>query len=185
MSSGETQPGDRPLTVGHHRVALLDPGLGLEEASGERRPGVALLELGTNTALELDSVEQQTVRGGAGVAGTRDLRDDGRRLLKLGDELATTDDLAGGRVADAIDRDEDQAALDGFRRGAATREREHRSSSSPSEPHRLGYSAGLGGGPIWMRSPMYEPMSVKSTPMAAMITYMKSGIVRTVCPRAR
>jgi hypothetical protein len=184
MSSRETQPGDRPLTVGHHRVALFDPGLGLEEASGERRPGVPLLELGTNAGLKLDSVEQQSVRGGAGVAGTRDLRDHGRRLLKVGDELAATDDLAGGRVADAIDRDEDPTALDGFRRRAASRERERRS-SYPSEPHRLGYSAGLGGGPIWMRSPMYEPMSVKSTPMAAMTTYMKSGIVRTVCPRAR
>lgn len=185
MSARETQPDDRPLTVGHHRVALFDPGLGLEEASGERRPGVPLLELGANAALKLDSVEQQPVRDGAGVAGTRDLRDDGRRLLKLGDELATTDDLAGGRVADAIDRDENPTALDGFRRRAARRERERSSSSSPSEPHFLGYSAGLGGGPIWMRSPMYEPMSVKRTPMAAMITYMKSGIVRTVCPRAR
>ena len=182
MSSGETQPGDRPLTVGHHRVALLDRGLGLEEASGERRPGVTLLELGANAPLELDSVEQQPVRGGAGVAGTRDLGDDGGRLLEVGDQPATRDDLAGGRVADTIDGDEDPAALDGFRRRAAGRERDReRRDRAPSDSH----SAGLGGGPIWMRSPMYEPMSVKSTPMAAMITYMKRGIVRTVCPRAR
>jgi hypothetical protein len=32
------------------------------------------------------------------------------------------------------------------------------------------YSAGFGGGPSWIRSPIYAPMSVKSTPMAAMMT---------------
>ena len=31
-------------------------------------------------------------------------------------------------------------------------------------------SAALGGGPIWMRSPMYDPMSVKSTPTQPMMS---------------
>ena len=46
-------------------------------------------------------------------------------------------------------------------------------------------STALGGGPSWMRSPMYEPMSVKSTPMVAMITYMNVGMVRTVWLRTK
>ncbi len=43
-----------------------------------------------------------------------------------------------------------------------------------------GQSAGFGGGPIWIRSPMYEPMRVKNTPRALMSTYMNGGIVFTV-----
>ena len=36
--------------------------------------------------------------------------------------------------------------------------------------HRAGYSAGFGGGPSWMRSPMYAPISVNKMPIAAMMT---------------
>jgi len=36
--------------------------------------------------------------------------------------------------------------------------------------HHAAYSTGFGGGPSWIRSPMYAPMSVKSTPIAAMMT---------------
>src|SRR5690606_6763292 len=43
------------------------------------------------------------------------------------------------------------------------------------------HSAVFGGGPIWIRSPMYAPTMVNMMPMAAMMTYMNESIVRTGC----
>jgi hypothetical protein len=48
------------------------------------------------------------------------------------------------------------------------------------ESERANQSAAFGGGPIWMRSPMYAPIKVKSTPSTESSTYMKAGIVFTV-----
>ncbi len=42
------------------------------------------------------------------------------------------------------------------------------------------YSVAFGAGPIWIRSPKYDPMRVNITPIIAMIAYMKPGSARTV-----
>lgn len=44
------------------------------------------------------------------------------------------------------------------------------------------HSDDFGGGPIWMRSPKYEPINVNKTPRMLRSTYMNAGMVLTVWP---
>lgn len=56
----------------------------------------------------------------------------------------------------------DAAAVPGEARGA------HRpGGAAPDDGDVDVHSAGFGGGPSWMRSPMYDPMSVSRMPMPA------------------
>lgn len=94
--------------------------------------------------------------------------------------FAPADDVGGGAGPDLLDGDSDSVGV----RGAGTARRHHgrredRASGQPGSRQ----STGFGGGPIWMRSPRYEPTIVNITPIPAMITYMNDGITRTVCPK--
>gem|GEM_PF-3793370 len=84
--------------------------------------------------------------------------------------------LRVGRVTQLIDGAADAARFGFFAGGGAER------TLAQQQEQREGanQSAAFGGGPIWMRSPMYAPINVNSTPSAESSTYMKAGIVFTV-----
>src|SRR6185369_16380874 len=86
-------------------------------------------------------------------------------------------------VADDFDRARDASrALLGervLRRAAGERDR---ASRQQRLWRRSAQSLDLGGGPIWIRSPMYEQISVNTTPRKDISAYMNAGMVFTVCP---
>ncbi len=108
----------------------------------------------------------------------------------LASRIAPCVDRIVGRVAHQVDGARDAVRLlrhlgtPARGQGETEQQRQHTRAARHGAEHRA-QSAGFGGGPIWMRSPMYDPMSVNMTPMSAMIAYMKNGMVRTVCPLAR
>ena len=145
--------------------------------------GVAVAELELGGLGEGRGFDVQGVRGLADIACLADLGAGARKLA----ELSQCFRFAGvGRVANDFDRArEAPGALLGkpvLGRAAGERGERGRRSREQRRQRRCAQSLDFGGGPIWIRSPMYEPINVNTTPRKDMSAYMKAGMVLTVCP---
>lgn len=139
---------------------------------------LAVTELFLRASRERDGVDVQRVAEPASVARRADI---GARAAELPERGEGAGFLRVRCVAQDFDRARDagRALLGGEASRRASAEQ-----AGQRQPHRAGseanQSADFGGGPIWIRSPMYEPISVNTTPKNDISAYMNAGMVFTV-----
>ena len=123
----------------------------------------------------------QGVRAVASGAGFADIRAGARKLGRAPANACAFPAFGAARSRSIASATRPALCLAiGVLRGAA---RAHdRSSGEQRRELEANQSLDFGGGPIWIRSPMYEPISVNTTPRKDMSAYMNAGIVFTVWP---
>src|SRR5258706_12303449 len=172
--------------VGDPLPGVLQRGLGRAEQAGSLGRSI-LRELGAGGAGQREAVEVERIRGSALLAG-------GAHVGCRAAELAKLRERRGFRLVRSLAQHFHGARhpcsgllrrhvrFRAARRKQADRER---AGERPRAREPRAHSLVFGGGPIWIRSPMYEPISVNTTPSKDMSAYMNAGIVFTVCEACR
>src|SRR5262249_55913178 len=148
LAQAPAQRGEGLLALGHGGLALFHLLGRAIELLEQRGPAIAFGEALLDGSLDLAGLLERAVRDGASIPRADRERGLGRLLLERDDEFHSALGGLGGGVAQDVDRVRHALRFDALL-GRAARGRECEEDDDASTQ-----SAGFGGGPIWMRSPM-------------------------------